>query len=128
MKIISYNVNGIRAALNKGFIEWLKAANPEVICLQEIKAMEDQLDIQVFEEAGYTYHYWFSAQKKGYSGVAILSKIKPNHVEFGTGIESMDFEGRILRADFENLSVMSLYLPSGTNDARLDRKSTRLNS
>lgn len=64
MKIISYNVNGIRAALNKGFIEWLKAANPDVICLQEIKAMEDQLDVNVFEEAGYTYHYWFSAQKK----------------------------------------------------------------
>lgn len=122
MKIISYNVNGIRAALNKGFIEWLKAANPDVICLQEIKAMEDQLDVTVFEEAGYTYHYWFSAQKKGYSGVAILSKIKPNHVEFGTGIESMDLEGRNLRADFNDLSVMSLYLPSGTNDARLQHK------
>ncbi|MFV0571924.1 MAG: exodeoxyribonuclease III [Xanthomarina gelatinilytica] len=122
MKIISYNVNGIRAALNKGFIEWLKAANPDVICLQEIKAMENQLDVNVFEKAGYTHHYWFSAQKKGYSGVAVLSKIKPNHVEFGTGIESMDLEGRNLRADFNDLSVMSLYLPSGTNDARLQHK------
>jgi exodeoxyribonuclease-3 len=129
MKIISYNVNGIRAALNKGFIDWLKAANPDVICLQEIKAMKEQLDLSLFEDAGYKYQYWFSAQKKGYSGVAILSKTKPNHVEFGTGIESMDFEGRNLRADFaarsaggDGVSVMSLYLPSGTNDARLQHK------
>ncbi|MFL0353406.1 exodeoxyribonuclease III [Xanthomarina sp. GH4-25] len=122
MKIISYNVNGIRAALNKGFLTWLEAANPDVICLQEIKAMEEQLDLNLFEEAGYKYHYWFSAQKKGYSGVAILSKTKPNHVEFGTGIPSMDFEGRNIRADFDNVSVMSLYLPSGTNDARLQHK------
>jgi len=122
MKIISYNVNGIRAALNKGFIEWLKSANPDVICLQEIKAMKEQLDLSIFEDAGYKYHYWFSAQKKGYSGVAILSKTKPNHVEYGTGIESMDFEGRNLRADFDEISVMSMYLPSGTNIQRLEFK------
>lgn len=122
MKIISYNVNGIRAALNKGFIDWLKNADPDVICLQEIKALKEQLDLSVFEEAGYPYQYWFSAQKKGYSGVAILSKVEPKHVEYGTGIESMDFEGRNLRADFDGVSVMSLYLPSGTNDARLDHK------
>jgi exodeoxyribonuclease-3 len=119
MKIISYNVNGIRAALKKGFIEWLLAADPDVIALQEIKANKEQLDLTIFEEAGYPYNYWFSAQKKGYSGVAILSKIKPNHVAYGTGIESMDFEGRNLRVDFEGISIMSLYLPSGTNDARL---------
>ncbi|PQV51689.1 exodeoxyribonuclease-3 [Jejuia pallidilutea] len=122
MKIISYNVNGIRAAINKGFINWLESANPDVICLQEIKAMEDQLDLSLFETAGYKHQYWFSAQKKGYSGVAILSKIAPSHVEYGTGIESMDFEGRNLRADFNGVSVMSLYLPSGTNDARLQHK------
>ena len=122
MKIISYNVNGIRAALKKGFIDWLKSANPDVICLQEIKAQEDQLDLSVFEAAGYSYNYWFSAQKKGYSGVAILSKTKPNNVVFGTGIESMDFEGRNIRADFDGASVMSLYLPSGTNLARLEHK------
>ncbi|MFI0428806.1 exodeoxyribonuclease III [Mariniflexile sp. HMF6888] len=122
MKIISYNVNGIRAAINKGFIDWLKNANPDVICLQEIKALKEQLDLDDFVEAGYAYNYWFSAQKKGYSGVAILSKIKPNHVEYGTGIASMDFEGRNLRVDFDGVSVMSLYLPSGTNDARLDHK------
>ena len=122
MKIISYNVNGIRAALKKGFIDWLKSADPDVICLQEIKAQEDQLDLSVFEAAGYCYNYWFSAQKKGYSGVAILSKTKPNNVVFGTGIESMDFEGRNIRADFDEVSVMSLYLPSGTNLARLEHK------
>lgn len=122
MKIISYNVNGIRAALNKGFIDWLKSANPDVVCLQEIKAMEEQLDLTLFEDAGYKHHYWYSAQKKGYSGVAILSKTKPNHVEYGTGIETMDFEGRNLRVDFDNVSIMSMYLPSGTNLDRLDFK------
>jgi len=122
MKIISYNVNGIRAALKKGFIDWLKSANPDVICLQEIKAQKDQLDLSVFQNAGYHYNYWFSAQKKGYSGVAILSKTEPTNVVFGTGIESMDFEGRNIRTDFDGVSVMSLYLPSGTNLARLEHK------
>mgnify|MGYP001138971217 CR=1 FL=1 len=122
MTIASYNVNGIRAAINKGFIDWLKATNPDVICLQEIKAMKAQLDLSLFEDAGYPFHYWFSAEKKGYSGVAILSKTEPKHVEYGTGISSMDFEGRNIRADFEGVSVMSMYLPSGTNDARLQHK------
>ncbi len=122
MKIISYNVNGLRAAINKGFIDWLISANPDVICLQEIKALKEQLDVTVFEEAGYKFHYWFSAQKKGYSGVAILCKTEPKHIEYGTGIKSMDFEGRNLRVDFENVSVMSLYIPSGSNIARLDHK------
>ena len=122
MKIISYNVNGIRAAINKGFLDWLQAANPDVICLQEIKATEDQIPTDLITQAGYPYQYYYSAQKKGYSGVAILSKTKPNNIEFGTGIAHMDFEGRNLRADFDNVSVMSLYLPSGTNIERLDHK------
>ncbi|OUR98251.1 exodeoxyribonuclease III [Flavobacteriales bacterium 33_180_T64] len=122
MKIISYNVNGIRAAMNKGFIDWLTSADPDVICLQEIKAMKEQVDIEAIENAGYKYNYWFSAQKKGYSGVAILSKIEPNHIEYGTGIASMDFEGRNIRADFDGISIMSMYLPSGTNSARLAHK------
>jgi exodeoxyribonuclease-3 len=122
MKIISYNVNGIRAAITKGFIEWLQHANPDVICLQEIKASEDQVPVSDFEKAGYPYQYYYPATKKGYSGVAVLSKIKPNNVVFGTGIAHMDFEGRNLRLDFEGLSVMSLYLPSGTNSDRLDHK------
>ncbi|MBT8254783.1 MAG: endonuclease/exonuclease/phosphatase family protein, partial [Bacteroidia bacterium] len=122
MKIISYNVNGIRAAINKGFIDWLTSADPDVICLQEIKALKEQLDISIFEAAGYNFNYWFSANKKGYSGVAVLCKSEPNHVEYGTGIESMDFEGRNLRVDYDDVSVMSLYVPSGTNIARLDHK------
>ncbi len=121
MKIISYNVNGIRAALKKDFVDWLKAANPDVLCLQETKAMEEQVDMTEIEALGYK-HYWFSAKKKGYSGVAILSKITPKHVEFGTGIDHIDFEGRVIRADFEHCSVISLYLPSGTNMARLEHK------
>ncbi len=122
MKIISYNVNGIRAAITKGFLEWLQQANPDVICLQEIKATEDQIPKAAIAAAGYPYQYYFSAQKKGYSGVAILSKTKPQHVAFGTGIAHMDFEGRNLRADFSDFSIMSLYLPSGTNSDRLGYK------
>ncbi|MDY8135248.1 exodeoxyribonuclease III [Aquimarina sp. 2201CG5-10] len=122
MKIISYNVNGIRAAVNKGFIEWLQQADPDVVCLQEIKAQKEQLNLNIFAEAGYSYNYWYSAQKKGYSGVAILSKTEPDHIEYGTGIEYMDFEGRNLRADFNGVSIMSLYLPSGTNIERLEHK------
>ncbi|WP_297515259.1 exodeoxyribonuclease III [Flavobacterium sp.] len=122
MKIISYNVNGIRAAITKGFLDWLQHANPDVICLQEIKATEDQIPIDAITAAGYPYQYYFPAQKKGYSGVAILSKIKPDTVVYGTGIAHMDFEGRNLRADFGDLSVMSLYLPSGTNSERLGQK------
>ncbi|WP_268224915.1 exodeoxyribonuclease III [Sinomicrobium oceani] len=122
MKIISYNVNGIRAAINKGFLEWLQSASPDVICLQETKAHPDQLDLSLFEKVGYPFHYWFSAQKKGYSGVAILSRIQPDEVVFGTGIDYMDAEGRNIRADFGDVSVMSLYLPSGTNINRLDHK------
>ena len=122
MKIISYNVNGIRAAISKGFLIWLEQANPDVICLQEIKAMKEQVPVEEFEKLGYHYNYWFSAQKKGYSGVAVLSKVEPKNVVVGTGIEHMDFEGRNLRLDFEDFSVMSLYLPSGTNSARLDHK------
>jgi len=122
MRIISYNVNGLRAAITKGFLDWLQQANPDVICLQEIKATEEQIPTVEITKAGYPYQYYFPAQKKGYSGVAILSKIQPKNVVFGTGIASMDFEGRNVRADFEDFSVMSLYLPSGTNIERLDHK------
>jgi len=122
MRIVSYNVNGIRAAISKGFINWLEQAKPDVVCLQEIKATPDQLPLLDLELAGYPYHYWFPATKKGYSGVAILSKIKPNNVVYGTGIEHMDFEGRNVRVDFDDFSVMSLYLPSGTNIERLNHK------
>ena len=122
MRIISYNVNGIRAAITKGFLDWLQQANPDVICLQEIKATEDQIPTNEITAAGYPYQYYFSANKKGYSGVAILSKTEPKKILYGTGIESMDFEGRNIRADFDDISVMSLYLPSGTNIDRLGHK------
>ena len=122
MRIISYNVNGIRAAMTKGFLDWLMQANPDVICLQEIKATEDQIDTEAISKAGYPFQYYYSAQKKGYSGVAILSKTEPKNIVYGTGIASMDFEGRNIRADFEDFSVMSLYLPSGTNIDRLEHK------
>ena len=122
MKIFSYNVNGIRAAIKKGFLEWLNEYGPDIICIQEIKANTDQLDLDLFSKIGYKYNYWFSAQKKGYSGVAVLPKHKPISVCYGTGIEHMDFEGRNLRLDFEKFSVMSLYLPSGTNIQRLGYK------
>jgi len=121
LKLLSYNVNGIRAALTKGFASWLEATQADVICIQETKALESQVDTAAIEALGY-HHYWFSAQKKGYSGVAIFSKQKPLHVAYGSGIEHMDFEGRILRVDFKEVSIMSLYLPSGTNAARLDYK------
>lgn len=122
MKIISYNVNGIRAAITKGFLDWLQAANPDVICLQEIKATKDQIPTDAITSAGYPYQYYFSAEKKGYSGVAILSKTEPKNVAYGTGIPYMDAEGRNVRADFNEVSVMSLYLPSGTNIERLSHK------
>lgn len=114
MKIITYNVNGIRAAMNKDLVGWLKAANPDILCLQETKATPDQVDVQAFEALGY-HLYWYSAQKKGYSGVAIFSKLKPKHVEYGCGIEKYDFEGRIIRLDFDSCSVMSVYHPSGSS-------------
>jgi len=121
LNIVSYNINGIRAALRKDFLGWLKVFSPDIVCLQEIKANTDQFDSSVFDELGY-YNYWFSAEKKGYSGVGIISKIKPENVQIGTGIDFMDFEGRNLRLDFKNFSVMSLYLPSGTNINRLEFK------
>ncbi len=93
-KIITYNVNGIRAATKKGFMEWLQAADPDIVCIQETKAQPDQIPIFEFEALGYK-SYVYSAQKKGYSGVAILSKIEPDHVEYGMGIEAYDFEGRV---------------------------------
>jgi exodeoxyribonuclease-3 len=114
MVILTYNVNGLRAAITKGFVNWLKATNADVICLQEIKSTPEQVDTSLFENLGY-HLYWHPAQKKGYSGVAIFSKIKPLHVEIGCGIEKYDFEGRVIRADFENFSLMNVYMPSGSS-------------
>lgn len=113
MRIISYNVNGIRAAIKRGFIDWIKTDPADIICLQEIKASRDDIDIELIESAGYR-SYWFSAQKKGYSGVAILSKLLPDNVEYGHSIKQSDFEGRVLRADFNDITLINAYFPSGT--------------
>jgi exodeoxyribonuclease-3 len=113
MKIISYNVNGIRAALKKGFDEWLKKENPDIIGLQEVKSMENQIDITIFKDLGY-HVYWYPAVKKGYSGVAILSKDKPDNITYGIGIDKYDDEGRTIRADYKDFSFMNTYFPSGT--------------
>ena len=127
MKIISYNINGIRAAIKKNFLNWIETESPDIICLQEIKANTTQFDSTYFEKLGY-HCYWYSAQKKGYSGVAILSKYKPINVVYGCGIEKFDSEGRILRIDLNDISVLSCYFPSGTSgDIRQSFKMDFLN-
>lgn len=113
MKIISYNVNGIRAAMNKGFIDWLVSENPDIIGLQEVKANLSQINPAIFEDLGYEI-YWYPAVKKGYSGVAILTKIKPKSIKYGMGFSKYDDEGRMLQANFEDFSFISAYFPSGT--------------
>jgi exodeoxyribonuclease-3 len=114
MRIVTYNVNGIRAAMGKGLIDWIKQTDPDVLCLQEVKATPEQVGVFELEELGY-HHYWYPAQKKGYSGVAIITKIKPKNVVYGCGIAEYDFEGRVIRADFDDFSVMSVYHPSGSS-------------
>jgi exodeoxyribonuclease-3 len=114
MRIITYNVNGIRAAISKGLIDWMQQTDPDVLCLQEIKASPEQVGVMDLEALGY-HHYWYPAQKKGYSGVAIFSKIKPKQVIYGCGIKDYDDEGRVIRADFDDVSVMSVYHPSGSS-------------
>ncbi|TAH25876.1 MAG: exodeoxyribonuclease III [Cytophagales bacterium] len=115
MLIITYNVNGLRSALSKDFLNWLKATNADIVCLQEIKCELEQIKVSDFEHLGYNYIYFHSAQKKGYSGVAILSKIKPLHIEIGCGIDKYDDEGRVIRCDFETFSLMNVYMPSGSS-------------
>ena len=113
MRIISYNVNGIRAALGKGLADWLKEEQPDVFCLQETKAQNEQLNLPLFEQLGYQ-GYFVSAQKKGYSGVGILCKQTPDYVGYGMGNELYDSEGRVIRADFGDVTVVCVYIPSGT--------------
>ncbi|MCS6834167.1 MAG: exodeoxyribonuclease III, partial [Flammeovirgaceae bacterium] len=114
MLIISYNVNGIRSALEKGLLEWLSAAQPTIFCCQEVKAVEEQLEKSPFLALGYEHIHWFSAQKKGYSGVAVFSKIAPKKVIMGMGISQHDVEGRVLTIDYENFTLINAYFPSGT--------------
>jgi len=114
MRIITYNVNGIRAAVRKGFIDWLKTDPADVICLQEIKAHKEDVPEAEIRAAGYEV-YSYSAQKKGYSGVAVLTRIKPDKVQYGNGIMQSDAEGRVIRADFGDITLINAYFPSGTS-------------
>jgi len=113
-KIITYNVNGIRAALSKDLLGWINNCDPDIVCFQETKAQPDQIPVIDFGMAGYK-NYWFSAQKKGYSGVGILTKTEPDKVVYGMGIKKYDDEGRVLRADYGDISVLSVYHPSGSS-------------
>ena len=115
LHIISYNVNGIRAALSKGLETWLDSTKPDIIGFQELKALPEQVDAQIFAKLGYTWQYWHSAEKKGYSGVGIFSKIEADYIELGMGHPGFDAEGRVLRADFGELTLLNCYLPSGTS-------------
>ena len=114
MRIISYNVNGIRAAIKKGFIDWLQTHPADVICLQETKAHKGDVDYSKIETMGFET-YWFSAEKKGYSGVAVFTKIKPDNVQFGNGVMQSDAEGRVIRLDYGDVTLINAYFPSGTS-------------
>lgn len=113
MNIISYNLNGIRSAMKKGFAEWLAEENPDIVAIQEIKATEDVVDVLPLLKLGYEL-FWFSANKKGYSGVAVFTKIKPLMVHYGNDYEQSNFEGRVITLEFENFTLVNAYFPSGT--------------
>lgn len=114
MRIITYNVNGIRAAIKKGFLEWLSTDPADLICLQEIKAQKENIDHTAITKLGYE-QFWYPAQKKGYSGVAVFSKIKPENVFYGNGLTQSDAEGRVIRLDFKKLTLVNAYFPSGSS-------------
>lgn len=114
MRIITYNVNGIRSAIRKGFIDWLSTDPAEIICLQETKAHQDDVDHELISRLGYN-HYWYSAKKKGYSGVSVFTKIQPLQVHYGSGQMQSDTEGRIIRLDFPFFTLINAYFPSGSS-------------
>ena len=120
-KMISWNVNGLRAAVTKGFLDIFKEIDADIFCLQETKLQEGQIDLDL---PGY-YDYWNYAQKKGYSGVALFTKEKPINVTYGLGIEEHDKEGRVITAEFEDYYVLTCYTPNSQNElARLDYRMT----
>lgn len=114
MKLISYNVNGIRSAISKGLLEWLQTEDPDIFMVQELKATQDQIPLMLFAQLGYTA-YVFAAQKKGYSGTAIFSKQPADYVSLGIDDPQFDSEGRLVRADFGSLTVICSYFPSGSS-------------
>lgn len=117
MKLFSWNVNGIRAAQKKGFLDWFQAARPDVLTVQETKARPEQLDEGLRQPEGY-HAYWVSAEKKGYSGVGLYSKVEPKDVKLGLGIEKFDSEGRTIIAEYDDFILMTTYLPNGGRDHR----------
>lgn len=118
MKLISWNVNGIRAALKKGFLDFVTKENPDVLCIQETKAHPDQVDLVLSD---YPYHYWNSAEKKGYSGTAVFSKLEPLSVVNGLGLEEHDKEGRVITLEFRNFFLINVYTPNSKRGlVRLD--------
>jgi len=122
LKILSWNVNGLRAVHRKGFLDWFLEYKPDILCLQEIKATEDQLPRKLKNVNGY-YSYFNSAERKGYSGVALYSKIKPKNIEIGFGIEKFDIEGRVQVADYDDFVLLNIYFPNGKmSDDRLKYK------
>lgn len=114
MRIISYNLNGIRAAIRKGLLDWLATDPADIICIQETKAMKTDIDLTEIEALGY-HIYWFAAQKKGYSGVAVFTREQPQEVFYGNGREQSDFEGRTIRLDYKDFTLVNAYFPSGTS-------------
>ena len=114
MRIVSYNVNGIRAALKKGFVEWADETDIDILCIQETKATVEQVDMSELEAIGFTHAAWHSCRRrKGYSGVLTLSKAAPDFVQADIGLEEYDEEGRIVRTDFGDLTIFNCYFPNG---------------
>lgn len=114
MKIVSYNVNGIRAAINKGLLTWIEQESPDVICFQELKAQEDQIDMMTLQSMGYETCLFHPAEKKGYSGVGIIAKQKPDFIKIGMDMPVYDREGRLIRIDYGDMTLINVYIPSGT--------------
>ena len=122
MKLLSWNVNGIRAAVKKGFLEYLEVENPEIICIQETKAHKEQLTSEILEDHGY-FTYWHSGEKKGYSGVATFCKEEPLYIQEGIGIKKYDDEGRVLITEHNKFLLYNIYFPNGQkNEERLKYK------
>ena len=115
MKLISWNVNGVRAVVKKGFLDWLAEEKPDIVCLQETKAHIDQLTSEILTDHGY-HTYWHSGKKRGYSGVATFCKDEPLYVQEGIGIERYDDEGRVLITEHENFLLYNIYFPNGQKD------------
>ena len=115
MKLISWNINGVRAAVKKGLLDWLESEKPDILCLQETKAHKEQLTSEILEDHGY-HTYWHSGEKKGYSGVATFSREEPLYVQEGLGIEKYDIEGRVLLTEHENFLLYNIYFPNGQKD------------